>query len=607
MKKTLNIFQDKIEFRFLFLTGVLFFLVNTSFAQDEKALFNYVRNPILTEKQQKFANAWIKQSWAKSFYFIRMNPRSFEKSSLNANLPDNFNIRIDQREKETHPGDLYSWKGIIQNPGGNGDFVVHGNMITARISSFYFTWLVYPISDGLHVLIEVDGSKMSQDESNEGYQQMIQQAIEDKKIELAGQQRIDPETGSISKAAYSGDCKVRILVAYTTTAAGNMADPISFIISCIDATNTAYDNSAVSFHAELAVAIEENYTESLNSATDKTRFHDVSDGYMDDVHDYRTYFDADMCVLITENLQGTTAGEAYVVANSSYTEPFCVVKRNQCVANLSFPHELGHLYGCRHDTYVDNTSTPYSYGHGYVSLANKWRTVMAYNNYCADNGSTCTRIQYFSNPNVNFGSVATGTAATNDNASALLTSKSNIANLENTIPNKIFYSAYTFSSGEYGDVIASNSVTNTSTFTYENGSKGSWRSGNTITLSPGFTAREGSTFHAYLDACTALKPAPTSTSANKTISQVPSEDKIQAYPNPFKNRFNIVYVQTNRGKLKMNLYNMMGEKVKELLPEKMNEAGPSRFIFDGSDLKPGVYLCVAYTEYGAKSVKITKQ
>jgi hypothetical protein len=69
----------------------------------------------------------------------------------------------------------------------------------------------------------------------------------------------------------------------------------------------------------------------------------------------------------------------------------------------SFGHEFGHLQGARHDTYVDSTMTPFSYGHGYVYLPGLWRTIMAYNNACSVFGMDCTRLQYWSNPTVPYG------------------------------------------------------------------------------------------------------------------------------------------------------------------------------------------------------------
>src|SRR5262249_4287613 len=115
-------------------------------------------------------------------------------------------------------------------------------------------------------------------------------------------------------------------------------------------------------------------------------------------------------VLITESLNA--CGEAYsimgTVGNAFESSAFCVVKRSCATGNYSFGHELGHLMGARHDWFVDATNnSPYVYNHGFANAtptapATPWRTVMAYNDACAAAGVNCTRVQYFSNPNINY-------------------------------------------------------------------------------------------------------------------------------------------------------------------------------------------------------------
>lgn len=588
------------------LLGLLLLVSNLVNAQSRQ-LFNYEQHPILNAQQQHYADAWTKYDWVQSYKFVTINSKSFNGNFLAVNLPGNVTINVEKNELIEHSNEMISWKGTFQNPlTGNADFVIHNDMITARISCANFVYLVYPITDNMHVLIACNGARMPQDESEEGYKNMLEQGI--KSAQHLNDARINPETGAPQPPSIlSGDCKVRILVAYTATTHANLPDPIAFVQSCIDATNTAYNNSLVNFNVELAVAIEEVYPESLNSATDKVRFHDTADGYMDDVHDYRTYFDADMCILITENLQAGICGEAYTVANSTYTDPFCVVTRGCAVGNLSFPHELGHLYGCRHDTYVDATTTPYAYGHGYVYLAGQWRTVMAYNNYCSDNGSNCTRLQYFSNPGVIYSGHVMGTSTTNDNESALESSRANISSLETTLSAKVFVNNYYFSSGEFSDVIATTSVTNNNTdFYFYSGSKGTWRTGSYCDLKPGFTALAGCNFTAYIDQCTALRPTADNTVVAPTPPSNSINDEAQVQPNPFNDQFDLVYNLGATGNVKIQLFDMTGKKVRDLFDENLSQTGPYKFTFNVADLQTGIYMCVINSASGIKTIRISK-
>ena len=84
-----------------------------------------------------------------------------------------------------------------------------------------------------------------------------------------------------------------------------------------------------------------------------------------------------------------------------------------------FAHELGHNFSADHDagaSFPPKDGKPYA--RGYVDVAARTITVMAYYDQCASAGVSCTRIGYYSNPNVSVNGRATGTSAAN-NAAAI--------------------------------------------------------------------------------------------------------------------------------------------------------------------------------------------
>ncbi len=126
---------------------------------------------------------------------------------------------------------------------------------------------------------------------------------------------------------------------------------------------------------------------------------------------------ADIVVLLTNNnytgtisiQNGGGTGTIFGISNSLdpfSTNKFCIVQ----VANIdpsryTLAHEIGHQFGCQHSSQANGVTCPFG-----LNMTNGRNTIMA--NNAPDN----SRIPNFSNPNVFFGGVATGTAGTRNNA-----------------------------------------------------------------------------------------------------------------------------------------------------------------------------------------------
>jgi hypothetical protein len=119
-----------------------------------------------------------------------------------------------------------------------------------------------------------------------------------------------------------------------------------------------------------------------------------SDGAYDNVHAVRDAVGADLVSLLVPD-SSTNCGIAYLPQSAAYG--FSVVGQGCAVANLSFPHELGHNLGANHDRHVASGS-PLPYAYGTVNVPGRWRTIMAYNDECAASGVTCRRLARWSNP-----------------------------------------------------------------------------------------------------------------------------------------------------------------------------------------------------------------
>ena len=268
----------------------------------------------------------------------------------------------------------------------------------------------------------------------------------------------DDETLSspILRAATTHDCKIRVLVLYTQNApsSSSVSNIKNTILTAVALTNQSFINSQINYQIELVYAGQTNYTES-GFETDLSRFKTSGDGFMDEVHSLRNKYSADVCVLLINDSQ--ICGVATDIGVSE-DNAFCVVSvsGNCATTYYSFGHEIGHLIGCRHDTYVDSKSTPFAYGHGYVHPSNSWRTIMAYRYACG----SCPRLLYWSNPNVTYNGEPMGTSATNDNTRVWNERSSTVMSFRQP-DNNVTITSSDMPNTQYADVIAKQNITTT--------------------------------------------------------------------------------------------------------------------------------------------------
>jgi hypothetical protein len=95
-------------------------------------------------------------------------------------------------------------------------------------------------------------------------------------------------------------------------------------------------------------------------------------------------------------------------------EAFFVVHHACAAITYSIAHEIGHIFGTRHDRVMDANDSPFAFAHGYIN-GTKWRDMMSYQEGCGG----CPRIPFWSNPRVLYQGEPTGTAAA-DNARLIL-------------------------------------------------------------------------------------------------------------------------------------------------------------------------------------------
>lgn len=339
------------------------------------------------------------------------------------------------------------WIGRLSGvAGGYFYLTVVENVLMAHVASPLGVYEVSFAEGNIYKAIQIDQSKFKDHDDSWTY-------------EPSGQ--VLPE-GSLGATADSA-ARIDIMIAYTDdarAAAGGTPAIKATILTALNETNTSYANAGVTTRLRLVHVQEYSYVETGNMNTDLTRFRNGGDGYFDSIHTLRNKYGADMLGLIVEN-GGAYCGLASTIMASA-TTAFQVTDRSCATGYYSFGHEFGHLQGARHDIYVDTSTTPYAYGHGYVhtgsTTANRWRTVMAYNNKCSDLGYTCTRLQWWSNPTKTYNTAAMGVTGSSENYRVLNNTDYTVANFRQQVIASDFYNSFNGSSAGWSAVTGSWSI-----------------------------------------------------------------------------------------------------------------------------------------------------
>ncbi len=217
---------------------------------------------------------------------------------------------------------------------------------------------------------------------------------------------------SINKTS-SSNKTLEVLVLYTDDAYEAVTNIFSIAFTAVYQTETAYRNSAITSSEldirRVATRKLDNFQESTNIGSDVSKL--ASDS---EANSLRDFYGADAVVLLTNGNYGIYLGIVKDIGPSN-SNAYAIVQATAAAQNYVFAHEVGHLQGARHgDT------------HRWFDGGTERRTIMYYE-------SSNAVIQHFSNPNVYYNGIATGT--TNNNvAQKLRNTASTMANFRQPLP-----------------------------------------------------------------------------------------------------------------------------------------------------------------------------
>ncbi len=228
---------------------------------------------------------------------------------------------------------------------------------------------------------------------------------------------------------------IDVMIVYTPAAANwaNIRGGIKNVIAqTIGNSQLVHDNSGTLVELFLVRSSEIEYQEADNAVTDLYRltfrenwdpwgYEDGPPWYMEEVHDWRNDWGADLVSLLA--LVEDVGGIAWqlTTTNGNANMGFSLTRVQQASHTYTFVHELGHNMGAHHHRDQNFQPGPglYNYSAGSRWTGNDERrycSVMTYQsgNYF-DDGNNHTRVAYFSNPNIYHQGVPAGHRINADN------------------------------------------------------------------------------------------------------------------------------------------------------------------------------------------------
>jgi hypothetical protein len=585
--------------------ALFFFSLSVSAQRNTSNFFEILNESQITlkENQQKKHQTMVKNDFYNQVTLVRIrNVTSIPKSgALPISIPGRIGTLVAHAQSVIAESDSeYVWIGGFEEA-GTVTIIAKEGRIFGHIAIENDAYEIHDLGDKMNVLVKINNEKFTEKECATKDLGNMKETFQEKSNTETYQNKSNDEMSTNSTTSH-GLSDIRILVLFTPNAADAVPNISDMAELSVQQINTALANSSVdNLRVSLAGVQQLNFNETSDITSDVKN---LANNYTAQTH--RNNFEADVVILFTNGNYGSTFG---IVADIGPINALAygIVQANAAAGRFTFAHEFAHLVGARHD---NDPNHPYAHGHNFLTGTSPFqitrRTIL--NTLPAGE----SRILFFSNPDIRFENVPTGTNERN-NARQLREQGHTVADFRN-LTLRISGPRYGDNSGTYTwEALVSNYVNAPYSYLWEysyDQSRYSWF-GNTQSV----TRQLPYDRDLYLR-CTVTDVNGRIATAHHFTSNNSGDDCIKCtmdegespsyviYPNPSADIIHILFETGDENTpISLFLYDLTGSiKLSKQLSNL--EAGSHNHTIDVSDLRAGVYVLYLQTGSGVKTKRL---
>lgn len=332
---------------------------------------------------------------------------------------------------EAESKSTYLWTGELLDIPGSMTVVSDNNRINAHIKVDGKEYEIHPLEGNVHAMVELAPL-------NEGIETCPARPVSKDRVKVPVDEN-EPingrQVGCVAR-------QVRVLVLSTQRARATPLDPSGVANVAIADFNRIQSNSAVNGRINLVLAGVHNIFFDETFRRIDIDIDRLADPTNTQVRNLRTRYAADLVVLLADQDYDGVRGIVSAIG-PDFNTAFSIVRIRDAVGSYTFAHEIGHLYGAQHEDCtmwnifpcIPATANTFDHGFNFTRNGSLFRRTRRYHTVMHRlMGGHWSREPYFSNPDVNHDTRATGRAGEYDNAREIETWDRTVANFDTTEP-----------------------------------------------------------------------------------------------------------------------------------------------------------------------------